>query len=88
MHMQQRELGSTGAQVSAIGYGSWPMAGRMGAVDEAQAADALRVALDAGVTIVDTAQGYDDAELPDEQAALSASVVGKEPPLGAFDPRR
>ena len=69
MHMQHRELGSTGAQVSAIGYGSWPMAGRMGAVDEAQAADALRVALDAGVTFVDTAQGYDDAELPGERAA-------------------
>jgi aryl-alcohol dehydrogenase-like predicted oxidoreductase len=69
--MRYRTLGTTGVDVSVIGYGSWPLAGHMGAVDQRQATDALRVAIDDGVTLVDTAQGYHDAEL------LLAPVLGQ-----------
>ena len=61
--MRHRTLGSTGETVSVIGYGSWPLAGRMGALDQREATAALRSAIDGGVTLVDTAQGYFDAEL-------------------------
>lgn len=61
--MRYRRLGSTGVEVSAIGYGSWPLAGHMGAVDEREATDALHLAIDAGVTLLDSSQGYYDSEL-------------------------
>ncbi len=61
--MNYRRLGSTGVEVSAVGYGSWPLAGHMGAFDVREATDALRLALDAGVTLLDTSQGYYDSEL-------------------------
>lgn len=61
--MNYRRLGSTEVEVSAVGYGSWPLAGHMGAVDEREATDALRLALDAGVTLLDSSQGYYDSEL-------------------------
>ena len=61
--MRYRALGATGVSVSVIGFGSWPLAGRMGAVDQGEATAALRTAIDGGVTLVDTAQGYHDAEL-------------------------
>jgi len=61
--MRYRRLGSTGVEVSAVGYGSWPLSGHMGAIDEREATDALRFALDSGITLLDTAQGYHDSEL-------------------------
>lgn len=54
--MEQRPFGSTGLTVSALGLG----AGQVGddAVSEDAAATLLHGALDAGVTLIDTARGY------------------------------
>ena len=58
--MELRTFGRTGLTVSAMGFGSWPMAGqnRYGAIEDADAIKAIQRALDAGVTCVDTAPSY------------------------------
>ena len=59
MSMATRRLGRTGLQVSEVGYGAWGI-GRsqwIGAEDE-QSLEALRRALDLGLTFIDTALAY------------------------------
>jgi aryl-alcohol dehydrogenase-like predicted oxidoreductase len=58
--MEQRPLGRTGADVSVIGLGTWQLGGDWGDVSEDDAADVLDAALDAGVTLLDTADVYGD----------------------------
>jgi myo-inositol catabolism protein IolS len=57
--MEFRTFGQTGLTVSALGFGSWPMAGRSyGGIDQASAAAAVQRALDVGVNCFDTAPAY------------------------------
>jgi diketogulonate reductase-like aldo/keto reductase len=56
--MQTRPFGSSGADVSVIGQGTWQMDGR----NDAGAIEALRRGLDLGMTHVDTAEMYGEAE--------------------------
>jgi len=57
--MQYRKLGDTGPEVSALGFGGWPMGGaRYGSIDNDQATAAIGRALDLGVTLFDTAVAY------------------------------
>jgi myo-inositol catabolism protein IolS len=57
--MRYRPFGRTGLQVSAMGFGSWPMAGdRYGAIEDEEAVAAVRRSLDVGVTCFDTAPAY------------------------------
>lgn len=56
--MEQRDFGTTGCQVSAIGQGTW----YIDRGDRADAVDTLRRGLDLGLTHVDTAEMYGDAE--------------------------
>jgi aryl-alcohol dehydrogenase-like predicted oxidoreductase len=58
--MEQRPLGRTGADVSVIGLGTWQLGGDWGAIDDATAEEILEAALDAGVTLLDTADVYGD----------------------------
>jgi len=62
--MEQRKLGrpSTGTQreVSVIGLGTWQLGADWGEVDEGQAMAVLGAAVDAGVTVFDTADVYGD----------------------------
>ncbi len=58
--MEQRPLGRTGAEVSVVGLGTWQLGGDWGDVDDDAAEAVLEAALDAGVTLLDTADVYGD----------------------------
>ncbi|MFB6069013.1 MAG: aldo/keto reductase [Halobacterium sp.] len=58
--MDSRRLGSTGFDVSEIGLGTWEIGGEWGDVSEDEGKRAVRAALDAGVTFLDTADVYGD----------------------------
>ncbi|HUJ73828.1 MAG TPA: aldo/keto reductase, partial [bacterium] len=60
--MKSRPLGTNGPLVSVIGFGAWPIGGGLGAVEKHAAIRTVRSALDAGITMVDTAEGYRGSE--------------------------
>ena len=53
--MRYRRFGRPGWKVSEIGFGCWAMGGWWGPRDDAQARDAVRLALERGVNFFDTA---------------------------------
>ncbi len=67
--MQQRSLGATGRDVSAIGLGTWQLGADWGEVDEAEARAVLAASAEAGVTLFDTADVYGDGR--------SESIIGR-----------
>lgn len=68
--MLMRDIGQTGIAASAIGLGTWAIGGWMwGGTDEAQSIAAIHAALDAGVTLIDTAPAYGQG--------LAEEIVGK-----------
>jgi aryl-alcohol dehydrogenase-like predicted oxidoreductase len=73
--MEQRPLGRTGADVSVVGLGTWQLGADWGNVDDDTAADVLDAALDAGVTLLDTADVYGDgrSEVRIRQALVARS---------------
>jgi aryl-alcohol dehydrogenase-like predicted oxidoreductase len=66
--MQQRPLGRTARQVSAIGLGTWQLGADWGAVSESDATAVLAASVDHGVTLFDTADVYGDGR--------SESIIG------------
>ncbi|MEW2549773.1 aldo/keto reductase [Streptomyces sp. NPDC047002] len=56
--MQKRTLGSTGPAVSTLGLGAMSMSGAYGEADRAESIATVHAALDAGVTLIDTADFY------------------------------
>jgi len=60
MTLHTRPFGRTGWNVADIGFGAWAIGGSWGDVDEAQARDALRAALETGTNFIDTADVYGD----------------------------
>jgi len=60
MTLNARPFGRTGWNVADIGFGAWAIGGSWGDVDETQARDALRAALEAGTNFIDTADVYGD----------------------------
>jgi methylglyoxal reductase len=57
--MLVREFGDTGIAASAVGLGTWAVGGWMwGGTDDSLAEDAIHAALDAGITLIDTAPAY------------------------------
>ncbi len=60
--MQQRQLGSTGESVSAIGLGCMGLVGWYGERDDIEAAATVQRALDLGITFLDTAAVYQNGE--------------------------
>jgi aryl-alcohol dehydrogenase-like predicted oxidoreductase len=57
-NMKQRQLGKGGPMVGEMGFGAMSFGGIFGATDEATSHRALDVALDLGVTHIDTALIY------------------------------
>ncbi len=58
--MKTRNFGRTGREVSEIGFGAWAIGADWGHVDADDAIAALRAALEAGITFIDTADVYGD----------------------------
>lgn len=58
--MQQRPLGRTGRNVSAIGLGTWQLGADWGQVSETEAEAVLAASVASGVTLFDTADVYGD----------------------------
>ena len=67
--MRYRSFGSTGWQVSEIGFGAWQLGADWGEVSEDDALATLNAALEAGVTFIDTADVYGDGR--------SEQIIGK-----------
>ncbi len=71
--MEQRRIGDTDLITSAIGFGTWEMSTTMyGAIDVAEAARAVNLAIDHGVTLFDTAEVYG----PFHSETLLAKALG------------
>ena len=60
--MRVRRLGRDGPEVPVVGLGTWPLAGGMGSVDRDLALSTIHAAVSNGLTLIDTAEGYGDAE--------------------------
>ena len=58
--MKYRSLGSTGYDVSELGFGAWAIGADWGSVDDTTAMAALHGAVDEGVNFIDTADVYGD----------------------------
>jgi aryl-alcohol dehydrogenase-like predicted oxidoreductase len=56
--VQNRQLGTNGPQVSALGLGAMGMSGMYGPADETESIATIHAALDAGVTLIDTGDFY------------------------------
>jgi len=88
--MKNRTLGATGYTVSELGFGGWGLGGsQWRGVADREARDALRRAVDEGVTFFDTALAYGDGHsesligqaLREEIRDGRAVVATKVPPL-------
>jgi aryl-alcohol dehydrogenase-like predicted oxidoreductase len=66
---QPERMTRLGREISRIGFGAWQIGGSWGEVDEGDAVAALNTALDAGVTFIDTADGYG--------AGRSEQIIGR-----------
>ncbi len=58
--VRHRRLGSTGHEVSEVGFGAWAIGADWGPVTEDDAIAALETAIDHGVDFIDTADVYGD----------------------------
>lgn len=58
--MNYRLFGKTGWNVSEVSFGAWAIGGSWGSVSEADALDALHVAIEQGINFIDTADVYGD----------------------------
>jgi diketogulonate reductase-like aldo/keto reductase len=67
-HMKHKKLGTTGHDVSVIGQGTW----YIDHGDRKQAVAALRRGIDLGMTHIDTAEMYGDAEL-----VIAEAIAGR-----------
>lgn len=60
--MEHRQLGKDGPDIPVVGLGAFPLGGAMGRLDEQVAIDTVRAAIDSGITLIDTARGYQTSE--------------------------
>ena len=60
--MRTRQMGKDGPNVPVVCFGTWPLGGAYGSVEEGTAIATMHAAMDAGLTFIDTAEGYMNAE--------------------------
>jgi aryl-alcohol dehydrogenase-like predicted oxidoreductase len=72
--MQQRPLGRTGVQLSALGFGCMTLIGWYGTRNDEEARATLVSALDQGVTHLDTAASY---QLGENEKFVGAAIRGR-----------
>ena len=71
--MEQRQIGDTDLVCSAVGFGTWEMSTTTyGEIDVNEAAQAVNQAIDAGITLFDTAEVYG----PNHSEELLAKALG------------
>ena len=74
-NMNYRKLGSTGIDVSVVGFGAWAIGGWMwGGTDEEQAVQAIHAALDHGINLIDTAPAYGYGR---SEAIIARAIEGR-----------
>lgn len=72
--MKYRTLGRTGIKVSEVGFGTWALGSPVyGDVSAAEGTDAVRAALDAGITFFDSAPLYGTKE----EDGIAEKVLGR-----------
>ena len=71
--MNYRKLGSSGWNVSEIGFGGWALGGQWGGQDDDDSVAALNRAVDLGLNFIDTAEGYGDGH----SERVIARVIGQ-----------
>jgi len=74
--LEKRELGNSGIQVSAVALGCWPLGGGEGWGDlaESEAFATIHAALDHGINLFDTAEGYNEGN---SERVLGRALVGR-----------
>ncbi len=72
--IERRPLGSTGVDVSAVGFGCQEVGGGYGDIDEREFARAVGRALDVGINLFDTAEAYGSGA---SEEALGRALRGR-----------
>ena len=73
--MEQRRLGQSGVHVSVLGLGTWPMGGAWwGGTDDDESERTIHRAVELGVTLFDTAEGYGDGHA---EEVLGRALAGR-----------
>ena len=70
--MRTRQMGKNGPNVPVVCFGTWPLGGAYGSVEEGTAIATMHAAMDAGLTFIDTAEGYMNAE-----AIIGKAIAGR-----------
>lgn len=72
--MQHRTIGNTNIEVSEVGLGTWAFAsGAYGSVEESDSINTIKLAIDSGITLFDTAPLYGNSE----RDGISEEILGK-----------
>jgi aryl-alcohol dehydrogenase-like predicted oxidoreductase len=67
-------LGNTGPSVGRLGYGAMVLEGYYGASDDERAVETIRHALDAGMTMIDTADAYGNGH---NESLVGRAIAGR-----------
>ena len=70
--MRLKRMGEGGPKVPAVCFGTWPLGGAYGGFEEGTAIATVHAAMDAGLTFIDTAEGYMNAE-----AIIGKAIKGR-----------
>jgi aryl-alcohol dehydrogenase-like predicted oxidoreductase len=74
--MEERALGTTGYDVTEVGMGTWNIGSDWGDVSDEEAHEAVRAAIGAGITFLDTADVYGDGR---SEQVIADVLAGYDP---------